>query len=290
VDQRARRAAVGAVACLAALCAVNFVAFHTWTGERVDASVLNGFSALGTHARVSRLASLFANLCDPNPYVLFCTIPLAIALIRRRLDLAVTIAVILLGANETTHVLKPLLDQHRPRQLIDFRAPGSGSWPSGHATASMALALSTVLAVPARLRAGAAACGAAFAIGVTYAFLALGWHYPSDAIGGFLVATTWTFAGVAGLSRHQARAARALWADEPAARSPWADGLPTLLTAAGAVALVALVVVLSHPATFVAYTRTHAHLFAGIAVVGTSAAALSSAVLLALRRPGRDSR
>ena len=63
------------------------------------------------------------------------------------------------------------------------------SWPSGHATAAMSFALCAVLAAPARLRPLVAAVGAAFAVAVCYSFLALAWHYPSDVLGGFLVAT-----------------------------------------------------------------------------------------------------
>jgi len=53
--------------------------------------------------------------------------------------------------------------------------------------------------VPARLRPYATALGAAFAIAVSFAFLSLGWHYPSDVLGGYLVAAAWTGAAVAAL-------------------------------------------------------------------------------------------
>ena len=59
----------------------------------------------------------------------------------------------------------------------------------------MALALCAVLAVPARWRPAAATAGGLFALGVAYAILALGWHFPSDVIGGYLVAGAVDVAG-----------------------------------------------------------------------------------------------
>ncbi len=46
---------------------------------------------------------------------------------------------------------------------------------------------------------------AAFAIAVSYSFLELGWHYPSDVLGGFLVATVWTLLGIAALALYEQR-------------------------------------------------------------------------------------
>ena len=43
----------------------------------------------------------------------------------------------------------------------------------------MTLALCAVLVAPPALRAAAAVLGGAFAVGVGYAVLVLGWHYPS---------------------------------------------------------------------------------------------------------------
>jgi membrane-associated phospholipid phosphatase len=44
----------------------------------------------------------------------------------------------------------------------------------------------------AQLRALTALLGAGYAIAVGYALVALGWHLPSDVLGGFLVAATFT--------------------------------------------------------------------------------------------------
>ena len=60
----------------------------------------------------------------------------------------------------------------------------TNSWPSGHSTAAMTLALCAILVAPPVLRTAAAILGGAFAVGVGYALLVLGWHYPSDVLGG----------------------------------------------------------------------------------------------------------
>ena len=56
---------------------------------------------------------------------------------------------------------------------------------------------------------------AAFAVAVSYSFLELGWHYPSDVLGGFLIATVWTLLGIAALSLYEQRAASTVVADAP---------------------------------------------------------------------------
>ncbi len=151
-------------------------------------SILRGFAGLRARPRVNSLAQvhrrpvrsqalrvlLHACRCWWRWPAGGCGWPLAIA-------------AILLGANVTTQLLKPLLAAPRPARC-PAGPVGAASWPSGHATAAMSLAPVLVLAAPARLRPAVAALGAAFAVAVSYSFLTLGWHYPSDVFGGFLVA------------------------------------------------------------------------------------------------------
>ena len=61
----------------------------------------------------------------------------------------------------------------------------------------MSLALCAVIAAPARVRPLVGATMAAFAVAVCYSILELGSHYPSDVLGGLLVATMWTLLGMA---------------------------------------------------------------------------------------------
>ena len=116
------------------------------------------------------------------------------ALVRRRVRTAVAVAVILAGANVSTQLLKPALAKPEVFPGIE-----TATWPSGHATAAMALVVCLLLVVPARLRPAAAAVGGLLAVGIVYSVLILGHHEPSDILGGFLVAGTWTGLVVAAL-------------------------------------------------------------------------------------------
>jgi membrane-associated phospholipid phosphatase len=277
-----RHALLGAAALAAALVLCWLAVFHIGYVQHVDASIFDGFSTLRGRPHVSRLASWLAGLCDPSSYVFLCVIPVGIALARRRPWLAVAILAILGGANLTTEVLKPLLAAPRPQGLPAWQI-SQASWPSGHATASMALALGVVLACPGRLRPYAAACGAAFALAVSYSFLTLGWHYPSDALAGFLVASLWTLLGIAALAAVEARRPGA-WAARPV-QLVWAKALrPPAAVLAGALVLGCLAAIV-HPGAVVSYARLHTAFVVGAASLGALALALSTGVMLTLRSP-----
>ncbi len=202
MPRRADQALAGAAAGIVLLFVTWFFAFHVGFAKSIDQSIFSGFNDVGQHPHVGRLASFIAQLCNPNPYLYLAAVPVLIALVRRRGWVAVAICAILLGANVTTHLLKPLLAAPRADGLLGGYNPvGAASWPSGHATAAMSLALCLVLAVPGRVRPWAAALGAGFAVAVSFSFLSLGWHYPSDVLGGFLVAGVWTLLALAALLR-----------------------------------------------------------------------------------------
>ncbi len=151
------------------------------------------FGDLHAHSRLEWIAWHFVSPFDPNPYVYLALVPVAVAVLRGRPRSALAVVAIILGANVTTELLKHVLAEP---SLPFMPAP---SWPSGHSTAVMSLALASVLAAPTRLRPVAAALGASLAIAVGYSVIATGMHYPSDVVGGFLVAATWTLTAVAGL-------------------------------------------------------------------------------------------
>jgi hypothetical protein len=156
------------------------------------------------------------------------------------------------------------------------------SWPSGHATAAMSLALCFVLAAPGRLRPAAAALGAVFAVAVSYSFLTLGWHYPSDVFGGFLVAGIWTLLGVAALSAvYRKRLPRAT-ATDPV---PLREALrPPGLALLGGLALAGLVAI-AHPHAVVSYVEAHRAFTVGAAAIGALGLTIATGVMLAVRVP-----
>jgi membrane-associated phospholipid phosphatase len=284
MPERARMALGGAAVFLALLIAVWVAAFHIGFVERIDQAILRGFAGIGFRPRIGSLAGHIARLCNPRPYVYFCVVPVAVALARRRVWVAVAIMAILLGANVTTQLLKPLLAVHRP-----FSLPGSSvqplpaSWPSGHATAAMSLALCCVLAAPARARPFVAALGAAFAVAVSYSFLSLEWHYPSDVLGGFLVAGLWTLLGVAAVftvDAHRLPATGPRSSQRLSVREALAPPSAALIGALG----LALLVVVARPHEVVAYAHLHKTFVVGALAIGALGFALATGVMIALRR------
>lgn len=88
--------------------------------------------------------------------------------------------------------LKALVDRPRPHLWPAPEAVSSLSFPSGHASGTAALvgALTLFVFGPEHRRL-AAATGAAFLAAVGFSRIAVGVHYPSDILGGWLWATAW---------------------------------------------------------------------------------------------------
>jgi membrane-associated phospholipid phosphatase len=80
------------------------------------------------------------------------------------------------------------------------------SFPSGHAAATAALAVTLLLAVRGtRARSAAAAAGTLLVLGAAAAQLVLALHHASDIVGGWLWAAGWTTAVWAAFDRRTAR-------------------------------------------------------------------------------------
>ncbi len=73
------------------------------------------------------------------------------------------------------------------------------AYPSGHATSAMSIALAAVLVAPPRLRVAVACGAAAYVIAVSTSLLVIGWHLPSDVLGGLLITSGFFFLVVAAL-------------------------------------------------------------------------------------------
>jgi hypothetical protein len=181
-------------------------------------------------------------------------------------------------------LLKPLLAG--PRDPVQGVVLGTASWPSGHATAAMSLALCSVIAAPPRRRPAVAAAMAAFAVAVSYSFLELAWHYPSDVLGGFLVAGTWTLLGIAGLSIVQARSKRTAVETGRPRRAAFSVGeaLAPVGAMAAVVAVLIGLIVLARPHEVIAYARDHEAFVLGASTIGALGMLLASGLTLMLRR------
>ena len=283
MTRRSEIAFAGAGAGAVLLALTWLLALHVGIFQRADQSILAGFVDLHAHRGVDRLASAIAHLCNPNPYVFLAAVPVTVALVRRRARALMAIGAILLGANVTTQLLKPLLAQPRADQLIHGLVYiNPASWPSGHATAAMSLALCCVLAAPPRLRPAVACLGAAFAVAVSYSFLTLAWHYPSDVFGGFLVAGTWTMLAIGVVFRTDVRRARQ--GDGAESRVSVSDALAPQAVLVLGIAVLAGLVALIRPHAVFGFARAHEVFVVGAGAIGLLALAVASAITLAMRR------
>lgn len=199
-DGRSTLALVVAAACGLGLVGVGVLAFAVESAHERDAAMLHGFTGLYAPTLNSAIR-VTARLVDPVPYACVGLLCIAVALVRRRPWRALAVGSVLVGTGVTAQALKQLLAQPRYADWLIEGKIDDASWPSGHATAVMALALCAVMVAPPAWRTATAVLGVVCAVAVAYATLALTWHYPSDVLGGFLVAGLGASVALAVLAR-----------------------------------------------------------------------------------------
>jgi membrane-associated phospholipid phosphatase len=271
-----------AVACAAGVAATYWAGRDTAVGKRIDASaIIHGLTS-ATAPRLHHATSELLRTIDVTSLAVIGSGLVVLALLRRRPDVALAVLVVLTGANGTTQLLKPALG--RAQFFGPDNSLGPPSFPSGHATVAMSLALAAVLASPAGVRLVTALAGAVYATAVGVALVALGWHYPSDVAGGYLVAGAWAAlvaAPVAVLGARRRSRVRAARIDRGAATA-----LVVLLSLGFTVAVA---VAVSRRPELISYGRLHTLFFvscAGLAALSLVLAAGTAALLGApARRP-----
>jgi membrane-associated phospholipid phosphatase len=261
VDRRALVPLLAALACALSLALVGVLALGLPSVHARDAAALHAFTALSGPSRDTLLTAI-ARLADPVPYALVGLGLAGVALVRRRPGRAVAVVTLLVLTGLTTQALKHLCAQPRVLAWLGSSSPDELAWPSGHATAAMTLALCAVLVAAPRLRSLAVVAGGGSALAVGLALLVLHWHYPSDVLGGFLVAGTWTCL---------ARAALAL-CERPEPEP--APGLRGALGLAAAAAVAVALVVLAEHESAARYALERPSLVAGALAVAALAAVL----------------
>jgi membrane-associated phospholipid phosphatase len=241
-----------------------------------DARTLNGFVDLNAPHLTPTLNTI-AHLANPGPYALAAVALALVALARGRGRVALAIPLIFVATGATTEALKHLLATQRFDEWLGHAQIAAASWPSGHSTAAMTMALCAVIVAPPRLRPTVAALGGAFALAVAYAILTLGWHFPSDVFGGYLVAATYVLLAVSAIAASERR-----W---PSKRGAEAGSRPVDLVPALGVALtgagVAAGIALSRPHVLVEHTTF---------VAGALAIAALAAVLAGMFATGFGAR
>lgn len=184
-----------AALCVLGLAVVWVVAAHLGPFRTRDAALLHDFASI-ENQRVNDVARLLLHLLNPLQFTIWAAALVLFALARERPRTALAIALVMALAPFSAELLKPLL-AHPHLGFGETRPIGAASWPSGHATAATALALSAVLVTPPRWRPIALALAFVFMLSVGVALLIRAWHMPSDVIGGYLLGTLWAALAVA---------------------------------------------------------------------------------------------
>src|SRR3954447_23730531 len=127
-------ALLGALACLFGLLVTGVIALLSPTAQAGDAAALQGFTTLN-RGRAAEVATWLTHLCDPPNYGMFGAVLVIVALLRRRPRVALVVPIVLVGAEVTTQVLKPLLATPRAPERLEAHTRAA-AWPSGHPTAA----------------------------------------------------------------------------------------------------------------------------------------------------------
>jgi membrane-associated phospholipid phosphatase len=196
VARNAKAPLAGWFVCTAGLVVVALFAYDVAFAQRVDASVLARLVAeRGSHAE--SLATGLTFFGDLPALTLMTVLACGIGWARGRPRSAVAALVVVAGANLTTQALKVALSHPRARELLGAENVAWDGFPSGHVTAAMSIAIAFAFVVPRSLLPALAALGTCFVVAMGWSVLALNWHYPSDVVGGILVASSWGFAVLA---------------------------------------------------------------------------------------------
>src|SRR5919108_2058751 len=278
-----------AAACGLAFCVLLVLAYASQRARWLDASALSGFIELQGD-RVGPLAARLSNLGDPGPVIVMTAALAAVAAARGKLRQAVAIAFLVGATSVSSQVLKALLAYPRDDAVVFGSHVSPAAFPSGHSTAAMTLAACAVLAAPRAARPMAACLGACLALAVGYSVVTIGWHYPSDVVGGFLLATIWTLVVLAALQaaerrwpqrvgRTRVRAAVTGFVDRATEAGLHVAALAALAVAAA----ISLLAALTRMDDLVDFAAAHTASVAVGLAVATSAAVLLAGVTLALR-------
>lgn len=223
-----------AAVCTALAVAVYVVAFDTFRGRSWDAYTLAAAVAQRDAPTVQEASVRLINTIDIGSLVLLGGGILGVAIFLRNTRGALAAVIVIAGANATTQILKPLLGRLEP---FGDRPELADSFPSGHATVAMSLALAAVLVAPPAWKLLVALGGAAYAAALGISLLVQAGHYPSDVAGAFLIVGAWAGAVAAALAG----------GFPPPTPDAKRAGLITAGAAAAAFALAVLIAVETHP-------------------------------------------
>ncbi len=129
---------------------------------------------------------------DPVPMIAASAAVVAVLVIRRRSPLVVAYLGIVVVAAVGNRVLKEIITRPRPDVRPHPSSVSRYSFPSGHAANTIALWMALLLITRGRRRRQALVVAGAVVVGlVGFSRLAIGVHYPSDILAGWLWVGAW---------------------------------------------------------------------------------------------------
>ena len=164
--------------------------------QRFDSNADNWLNGLvSAHAALVAVLKSIAALGGRPIMLWLVTIAVVVLLIRRRPRLAIYLVVAGVGALLLDPSLKTLVGRLRPVVEAPVATAPGNSFPSGHALGSMvvygALLLVFLPAVPPRWRKAVIGFVAAVIVAIGVTRVALGVHYVSDVLAGWLLGAAW---------------------------------------------------------------------------------------------------
>ncbi|WP_239082629.1 phosphatase PAP2 family protein [Actinoplanes teichomyceticus] len=170
------------VAGLAAGAAVLVwaVFLRTGAGQSLDSAAMRGGDV--RHERVTEVLSRTLNATQLAALAAVCLLAAGVGVLRRRFDLSIGAALLVITANVAVQQLKARLD--RP-DLDGFAMPNS--FPSGHTAAAASVAFVLIMVFPRAVRGAVGLLGAAYVAIVAVATVWAEWHRPSDTVAALLI-------------------------------------------------------------------------------------------------------
>ncbi len=170
-----------------AFASLYIIAVRTNLGQRLDASAVRGRVFLSP--RKLRIAARLYTWVDISSIALLGGAIMLTAVVRDRLRLAFGSGCIIGASIVTAELLKHNLA--RPYLGVTDALKYTPTFPSGHTSVGMSLAIAALFVAPKRWRSIAGILGAGFASAVGISLVATASHRPSDVIGSALVVTGW---------------------------------------------------------------------------------------------------
>lgn len=204
MDRETKALLAAAAGCVALFVMLLGLAYGWDPARSLDLHGLEGFMS-ANQGPIDTLSWAATQAGDPRQVALAALVLAALAVVRGRPRVALLVLVFIAATSVSGQLLKELLAHPRPQPAGANLGLGPEAFPSGHATAVMSLALACVLAAPRRARPAAALLGSLPALATGAAVVANGGHYPSDVLGGYLLASAWALALVAAFRVLEAR-------------------------------------------------------------------------------------